>query len=133
MSSAEQAKTNAAAQTLEAGNLLDLAIAATRVKTDNEKQRVKTAFQVFLEQLVKPGQVISRDVETSIKTWIAEIDKKLSTQLNEVLHHADFQQLEGTWRGLNYLVQQSETGETMKIRVLNASKRDLLKDLENAS
>src|SRR5262249_29925127 len=63
---------------------------------------------------------------------IAQIDKKLSMQLSEVMHHPDFQRLEGTWRGLHYLVHQSETGEMLKIRVLNVSKRDLLEDLERA-
>jgi type VI secretion system protein ImpC len=81
---------------------------------------------------VQPGQVVSKDVETNIKVWIAAIDKKLSAQLNEVMHHADFQKLESSWRGLHYLVHQSETGESLKIRVLNVSKRDLFKDLEKA-
>src|ERR1700722_3095916 len=56
----------------------------------------------------------------------------VSSQLNEVMHHADFQKLESTWRGLHYLVHQSETGEALKIRVLNATKRELGKDLEKA-
>jgi type VI secretion system protein ImpC len=82
--------------------------------------------------VVKPGQVVSKDVEANIKYWIAQIDKSVSSQLNEIMHHPDFQRLEGTWRGLKYLIDQSETGETLKIRVLNVSKRDLFKDLERA-
>src|SRR5437764_210828 len=77
--------------------------------------------------------VVSKDVETNIKYWIGEIDKKLSSQLNEILHHPEFQKLEATWRGLHYLVHQSETGESLKIRVLNVTKRDLFKDLEKAA
>src|SRR5260370_4039233 len=87
----------------------------------------------FLDQVVKPGQVVSNDVEANIKHWICEIDKSLSAQLNEVLHDPKFQELEGTWRGLHYLVHQSETGEQLKIRVLNVTKRDLFKDLEKAA
>src|SRR5262249_16209246 len=76
--------------------------------------------------------VVSKDVESNIKYWIKEIDKRLSGQLNEIMHHPDFQRLEGTWRGLHYLVDQTETGEALQIRVLNVSKRALFKDLEKA-
>ncbi|HOS97122.1 MAG TPA: type VI secretion system contractile sheath large subunit, partial [Deltaproteobacteria bacterium] len=64
---------------------------------------------------------------------IAQIDKLLSDQLNEVMHHEDFQKLEASWRGLFYLVSQSETGEKLKIRVMNATKSELLKDMEKAT
>ena len=59
------------------------------------RSAAKDYFQQFLDQVVKPGQVVSKDVETNIKYWIGEIDKKLSAQLNEVMHHPDFQKLEG--------------------------------------
>jgi type VI secretion system protein ImpC len=67
-----------------------------------------------------------------INARIAEIDRLISDQLNEVMHHSDFQKLEASWRGLHYLVNKSETGETLKIRILNLSKKDLFKNLENA-
>lgn len=132
MSAAEQAKTAATTTTQEAPSLLDQVITATRPQSEKEAARIKDYFRQFLDQVVKPGHVVSKDVETNIKFWIGEIDKKLSSQLNEVMHHPDFQRLEGTWRGLHYLVHQSETGENLKIRVLNVSKRDLFKDLEKA-
>jgi type VI secretion system protein ImpC len=122
----------AATTTQEASTLLDQVIKATRPQDDSESQRTKTYFRRFLDQVVKPGQVVSKDVEANIKHWINEIDKSLTTQLNEVLHHPDFQRLEGTWRGLHYLVHQSETGEYLKIRVLNVTRRELFKDLEKA-
>lgn len=132
MSAPEQTKAaGAAAQTTEV-DLLDQVIAATRPQSDKEKERAKDYFKQFLEGVVKPGQVISKDVETNMKFWIAQIDKKLSSQLNEIMHHPDFQKLESTWRGLHYLTHQSETGESLKIRVLNVNKRDLFKDLEKA-
>src|SRR5207253_11101955 len=131
---AEKATTSAAAtQTKEAPNLLDQVIAATKPQTEKESERAKGYFRQFLDQAVKPGQVVSKDVEKNIKYWIAQIDKKMSAQLNEVMHAPEFQRLESTWRGLHYLVHQSETGESLKIRVLNVSKRDLLKDLEKAA
>jgi type VI secretion system protein ImpC len=131
MSAAEQAKSAAAAQTQEV-NLLDQILDRTKPMDDQEREKNKDYVGQFLRQVVQPGQVVSKDVETNIKVWIAAIDKKLSAQLNEVMHHADFQKLESSWRGLHYLVHQSETGESLKIRVLNASKRDLFKDLEKA-
>jgi type VI secretion system protein ImpC len=132
MSSAEQTA-SAAGQEAETLDLLDQVITATRPQTDQEAARAKDYFRQFLNQVVKPGQVISKDVEVNVKHWIAEIDSVLTHQLNEVLHHPDFQKLESTWRGLHYLVHQSETGENLKIRVLNVSKRDLFKDLEKAA
>src|SRR5947209_9765981 len=132
MSPAEQA--NAATtttQTQEVG-LLDQILDRTKPYDEQERERNKDYVGQFLKQIVQPGQVISKDVETNIKYWIAEIDKKLSSQLNEVMHAPEFQQLEATWRGLHYLVHQSETGESLKIRVLNVKKRELFKDLEKA-
>jgi type VI secretion system protein ImpC len=64
---------------------------------------------------------------------IAQIDRLVSVQLSEVLHHPDFQKLEGTWRGLRYLLTQSETSETLRVKVLNVPKKDLLRDLQRAS
>jgi type VI secretion system protein ImpC len=118
--------------TTQEDNLLDKILDRTKPLNDKERERNKDYVGQFLKQIVQPGQVISKDVETNIKYWIAEIDKKLSSQLNEVMHAPEFQQLEATWRGLHYLVHQSETGESLKIRVLNVKKRELFKDLEKA-
>src|SRR6266852_3934511 len=123
MSSPKSAETARTAQTKEAPSLLDQVIAATRPQSELEAERAKGYFRQFLDQVVKPGQVVSKDVEANIKYWIAQIDKSASSQLNEIMHHADFQRLEATWRGLKYLIDQSETGDTLKIRVLNVSKR----------
>jgi type VI secretion system protein ImpC len=129
----QAAAPQAAVTQADATNLLDQVIKATRPQDPSEAARTKTYFRRFLDQVVKPGQVVSKDVEANIKHWIGQIDKTLSLQLNEVLHHPDFQRLEGTWRGLHYLVHQTETGEGLKIRVLNVTKRELFKDLEKAA
>jgi type VI secretion system protein ImpC len=130
---AEQAQaTTAANQTVDAPSLLDQVVAATRPQNNEEQSRAKDYFGQFLQHVVKPGQVVSKDVETNVKSWIAEIDKKLSAQLNEILHDPALQKLESTWRGMHYLVHQSETGESLKIRVLNVKKQELFKDLEKA-
>jgi len=135
MSAAESQSAAQAAVTTEeeAASLLDQVIKVTRPQDDSEAQRTKTYFRRFLDEVVKPGHVVSNDVEANIKHWIGEIDKSLSAQLNEVMHHPDFQKLEGSWRGLHYLVHQSETGENLKIRVLNVTKNELFKDLEKAA
>src|SRR5438876_4572900 len=130
--STEQAKAAAATTTTQEDNLLDKILDRTKPLNDKERERNKDYVGQFLKQIVQPGQVISKDVETNIKYWIGEIDKKLSAQLNEVMHAPEFQRLESTWRGLKYLVDQSETGESLKIRVLNVKKRELFKDLEKA-
>jgi len=134
MSAAEQAQAaGGAAATTEAPSLLDQVISATRPQSQKEADRAKDYFKQFIDQAVKPGQVVSKDVETNIKHWIGEVDKKLSAQLNEVMHAPDLQKLESTWRGLHYLVNQSETGEALKIRVINVKKSELLKDMEKAA
>src|SRR5262245_2611111 len=117
----------------EAASLLDQVIKVTRPQDEREAERTKSYFRRFLDQVVKPGQVVSNDVEANIKHWIGEIDKSLSAQLNEVMHHPEFQKMEGTWRGRHSLGHQSETGENLKIRVLNVTRRELFKDLEKAA
>ena len=75
---------------------------------------------------------LSRDAEATIGARIAEIDRLISLQLNEVLHHPAFQKLEATWRGIKHLLDQSETNDMLKIKLLNVSKKDLLRDLQRA-
>ena len=134
MSGEQQEKSEAAAAaTTVQSSILDQVIKATRPQDQADADRVKDYFKQFLDRVIQPGQVVSKDVEKNIKHWISQIDQKLSTQLDEVMHNPAYQKLEGTWRGLKYLVNNSETGESLKIRVLNVSKKDLLKDLEKAS
>src|SRR6202163_3580178 len=75
---------------------------------------------------------IAKDAEMMINARIAQIDHLLSIQLNEIMHHASFQKLEGSWRGLKHLMDHSETGTQLKIRVLNVTKKELLRDIEKA-
>src|SRR5215471_1001428 len=98
-------------------------------KTDEAKEAVERAVRTLAEQALSQTKLISPDVTKSIEAIIAQIDKKLTEQINLILHHADFQKLEGAWRGLHYLVNNTETDEMLKIRVLNISKNDLGKTL----
>jgi len=114
----------------EGGDLDALLQKEFRPKTDEAKEAVEKAVRTLAEQALAQTQLIGADVVQSITAMIAEIDKKLSEQVNQILHHADFQKLEGAWRGLHYLVNNTETDEMLKIRVLNISKVELGKTLK---
>ncbi|MGO4854396.1 type VI secretion system contractile sheath large subunit [Phaeovulum sp. W22_SRMD_FR3] len=100
-----------------------------RPKSDQAKSAVESAVKVLAQQALANTQLISDDALRSIESIIAQIDKKLTEQVNLILHHAEFQQLESAWRGLHYLVNNTETDEMLKIRVMNVSKKDLHKTL----
>jgi len=133
MSEAQQERAEAAVVTQEEVGLLDQIISETRIGRD-EEQREQSRQQIatLVEEVMQGTMTVSKDIEAMINARIADIDALLSRQLNEIMHHPDFQKLEGSWRGLHYLVQQSETSTMLKLRVLNVSKRDLLRDLERA-
>jgi type VI secretion system protein ImpC len=114
--------------------LLDQILDEGRMARDeSQKSYARDLIGEFVGQVMEGSMTISKNTEAMINARIGQIDKLISDQLNEVMHHEDFQKLEGSWRGLNYLVSKSETGERMKIRVMNINKKDLLKDMEKAS
>ena len=94
-------------------------------KTDHAREAVRTAVKTLAEQALSDTALISGDAVKSIEAIVAELDRKLSEQLNLILHSEDFKALEGTWRGLHHLVSNTETDENLKIRVLNISKKDV--------
>jgi type VI secretion system protein ImpC len=99
-------------------------------KTDSAKEAVSTAVQTLAEQALSNTTLIGSDALRTIEAIIAAIDKKLTEQINLIIHHKDFQQLESAWRGLHHLVNNTETDEMLKIRVLNISKKDLSRTLK---
>ena len=101
-----------------------------RPQSDDAKTAIESAVRTLAEQALADANVLSHDTLASITSIIASIDKKLSDQINLVIHHPDFQQLEGAWRGLHYLVNNTETDEMLKIRVFNISKNELGKTLK---
>jgi type VI secretion system protein ImpC len=132
MSDAQKAQAAAQEQTLELG-LLDQIVEQGRVGTDSaSKERGKSLVKEFVQQVLQGQMTISRDTEAMINARIAQIDHLISIQLNEIMHHPSFQKLEGSWRGLKYMMDQSETSEMLKIKVLNVSKKELLRDLQRA-
>ena len=102
-------------------------------RSDVQVQQAKDMIAEFVQEVMQGQLVVTKDMETAINARIAEIDRLVSAQLNEIMHAEEFQKLEGSWRGLNHLVTNSETGTMLKIRVFNVSKKDLLKDLERAA
>lgn len=133
---ANQKEQEAAVQTVEETgevNLLDKILTEGKMGRDEfQKERAKDMIAEFVNQVMAGELTMSKNMDLAINSRIAEIDRLLSAQLNEIMHHEDFQKLEGSWRGLNQLVMNSETGTQLKIRVLNVNKKDLLKDLERA-
>jgi type VI secretion system protein ImpC len=120
----------AEAETIEADEFSTLLTKEFRPKSDRTKEAVETAVQTLAEYVLADSTVVSSDTVNSIEAIIAEIDRKLTEQVNLILHHEDFQKLEGAWRGLHYMVNNTETDEMLKIRVFNISKKDLHKTLK---
>ena len=117
----------------EESGFLDQIINETRIgKDDWERDQSRRQIATLVDEVMKGTLRVSKDLEATINARIADIDKVLSAQLNAIMHAPEFQKLEGAWRGLHYLVMQSETSTMLKIRVLNISKDELRKDLDKA-
>jgi type VI secretion system protein ImpC len=113
-------------------SLLDQIVETGRFGDPTARERGKGLIKEFVAQVLEGSMTLGRDADQMISARVAQIDHLISLQLNEVLHNAQFQKLESSWRGLKYLLDQSETGTQLKIRVLNVSKKDLLRDLQRA-
>ena len=99
-------------------------------KSTKAREAVENAVKTLAEQALQDTAVISADAVKTVEAIIAEIDKKLTEQVNLIMHQADFQKLEGAWRGLHYLVNNTESDEMLKVKVFNISKKDLAKTLK---
>ncbi len=127
----------AAAQSAEAkttdASLLDQIVDQGRFgKEQSARERGRDMVKEFVAQVLEGEMKLSRDADATINSRVAQIDHLISLQLNEILHHPAFQKLEGSWRGIKYMMDQSETSAMLKIRVLNVSKKELLRDLQRA-
>jgi len=130
MAETQEQVAQAEAVLVEGTELTQLLQKEFKPKTEEAKSAVELAVRTLAAQALAQTKLISPDATRSIEAIIAEIDRKLTEQINLILHHADFQKLEGGWRGLHYLVNNTETDEMLKIRVLNISKNDLGKTLK---
>ena len=117
-------------ETIEATDFEALLNKEFRPKSDAAKSAVEEAVKTLAEQALSNTALISDDALRSIENIVAQIDKKLTEQVNLILHHQDFQQLESAWRGLHYLVNNTETDDQLKIRVMSISKKEMHKTLK---
>ena len=115
--------------TLEGNDFANLLKKEFKPKSDEARSAVEAAVQTLAQQALAHTRLIGTDTVQTIEAMIAAIDRKLSEQVNVVLHHAEFQKLESAWRGLSYMVNNTETDEFLKIRVISISKLELGKTL----
>jgi type VI secretion system protein ImpC len=130
MAEAEQTQAAAEGATQDLGEFSSLLMKQFKPQTDRARDEVESAVRTLAQQALAKSSVISSDVVASIGAMVAAIDRKIGEQINHILHNPAFQQLESAWRGLHYLVNNTETDEQLKIRVLNISKKDLGKTLK---
>jgi len=131
-----KSKEEAAAQTVEtqeSTSVLDQILTEGRMARDDyQREQAKDMIGEFVSQVMSGELTMSKNMDVAINSRIAEIDRLVTAQMNEIMHHEDFQKLEGSWRGLHHLVKNSLTGPMLKIKVMSATKKDLLKDFERA-
>ena len=125
----QQAQPGAAETESQQASLLDQAIANTKSSTPDH---AKELLEVVTREAMAGTVTFDKDVTRTINQAITRIDATVSQQLAAIMHSESFQKLEGTWRGLNHLVMESETGTGLKIRLLNVSKKELFKDVDKA-
>ncbi len=130
---AKQAKAAAAEETTAEVSLLDQIVEKGRFgKNEAARERGRDMVKRFVSEVLEGTITVSEDTESMINARIAQIDRLISAQVNAVMHHPEFQALESSWRGLKYLLSQTETSDMQKIKILNCTKKELLRDLQRA-
>ena len=133
MSKAEKAAAQSAEAKTTESSLLDQIVDQGRFGRETAaREKGRDMVKEFVEQVLEGEMKLSRDADATINARVAQIDHLISLQLNEIMHHPAFQKLEASWRGIKYLMDQSETSSMLKIRVLNVNKKELLRDLQRA-
>src|ERR1051326_1377296 len=102
-------------------------------QNEDERKQGMQWVDAFLSEIMKNHMAVSKDTDAMIAARIAQLDELLSNQLNEIMHSEPFQKMEASWRGLHYLVSQTETSTSLKIKVMNVTQRDLLDDLKHCA
>ena len=115
------------------GSLLDQIVAHSRVaRSDSEREHAKDIISELVREVMQGTVVVSDNLSVTLDARVAELDRLISEQLSEVMHHPDFQRLESSWTGLHYLCRHTSTGSMMKIKVFNTTKRELIRDFKTA-
>ncbi|PXA97049.1 type VI secretion system contractile sheath large subunit [Nostoc sp. 3335mG] len=115
------------AETTQADDFASLLQKEFKPADDVRKNRIEEAVQTLAQQALQNAAIIGDDVYTTVDAMRAAIDRKLTEQVNQIIHHPEFQQLESAWRGLHYMVMNTSTGKDMKVRVMNISKEECRK------
>ena len=120
-------------ETLNHSSLLEEITKLTKLQPDEEPYSMaKKGLEYLLKELVKPEKAVDKVSKAVVDEMIADIDKKLSLQIDAILHHSDFQKLESTWRSLKFLIDRTDFRENTKIEILNVNKQDLIDDFEDS-
>lgn len=130
MAEAKQGQEAQAQEALGIDEFSELLNKEFKPKSDRARAQVELAVETLAQQVLSDQDLILDDAVNSINAIIAEIDLKMTEQVNLILHHEDFQQLEGSWRGLHHLVNNTETDEMLKIRFMPISKKELGKTIK---
>ena len=117
-------------ETLEVSDFEKLLNQEFKPKTEEVNSAVHNAVNTLVAQALEHTTLVSDNAIKTIEGIIAELDKKLSAQVNEIIHHKDFTNMESAWRGLFYLVNNTQTSDTLKVKVLNVSKNEIQKSLK---
>jgi type VI secretion system protein ImpC len=126
----EKQAAGAVVETRDAYEFASLLKQSFKPRTERAATEVENAVSTLVQQALADSSLIREDVLDTIEEMIARIDEKLTVQMNEILHAEEFQKIESAWRGLNYLVFNSETDSLLKIRVMNVSKNELYRNLK---
>src|SRR6516165_12564695 len=118
-------------QTAELNEFESLLNKEFKPKTSQAQEAIQSAVRTLAAQALQGAQLISPDVLRTVEAMITELDRKLSEQINLIIHHEDFKALEGAWRGLHHLVTNTEVDEFLKIRILNISKKEIGRTLRS--
>jgi type VI secretion system protein ImpC len=134
MAEQERERQAAAGEVVEAGgSLLDQIVATTKVSPRDESYSMaRRGLEAFIRELVRPEKEGTRVHQSVANELIAQLDARMSAQIDEILHHPEVQKLESSWRGLKLLVDRTDFRENIKIEVINVSKEDLLNDFEDS-
>jgi len=129
----EQTEAAGAEAEAEEGSLLESMLAEAKIKPEDETYDVaRRGIQAFVTEMLAPNRKGERVDKAVVDAMIAEVDQRMSAQINAILHHPDFQKLESTWRGLKYLIDNVNFRENIRVSLLNVSKDQLLEDFEDS-
>ena len=128
-----QHSTTPSAATYTDHSLLDQIVEKSKVaKSSAEHARAKDIIAELVNQVMQGTVVVSDNLAATIDARVAELDRLISGQLSAIMHAPEFQKLEGSWTGLSYLVRNTATSQNLKIKVLNVTKKELVKDFQAA-